>query len=283
MLGIRPTTNANVVLDTLIGREADLDGLLIPERITSIPYRYLNWVNECTRTLGPMLTNQEFDRLVLTRTYWALLAMGRDERLASADLVRLEVAQRRSAFTEVIDRLRADTPAPGWIGGRAMVVPDTNVWMLHSHEIETFPWSDHIDVRTGIPLVIWVPSIVLEELDALKRDRGDMFVGGTRVPRRTLARRALHTLTDWIDDPKFPHSFQEMRAGRVARDVEVRILAEEREHIRLGRADAELIDIAQRLRPYALISHVVTYDASMAFRARAIYQPVILLTEPDVD
>ncbi|MCU1412438.1 MAG: hypothetical protein JWR04_3145 [Rhodoglobus sp.] len=277
MLGIRAAVASDHVIDQLRESLSRLDTATNADSVARALAAYLTWVNDCCRTLGPILSSEELDRLVLTRRYWALLGVVSIEVSKILwDVIRIEIAERREAFGIAIDELRG-MQSPH--SARASVIPDTNVWMRHHDSLGSLPWEDHLDLRGGVDLVIWIPSVVLEELDSLKRDRGEMFIDGKRVPRRTLARNALRTITGWFgSNPEWPHAFQSTESR--PRNVQVRVLTEGRDHVRLRTADAELIDVAQSMSPFFVKTFMMTYDVSLAFRARAIGQKAVLLDEP---
>lgn len=277
MLGIRAAVASDYVLEHLRESLSRIDAAANADSVARALSAYLTWVNDCCRTLGPLLTKEELDRLVLTRRYWALLGVVSVEvSKVLWDVIRTEIAERREAFGRAIDDLRG-MQSPH--SARASVLPDTNVWMRHHDSLDTLPWQEHLDLRGSADLVIWIPSVVLEELDSLKRDRGEMFIDGRRVPRRTLARNALKTITGWFGtNPDWPYSFKS--TGPNPRHLHVRVLTETADHVRLGSVDAELIDIAQSVSPFFVKTIMMTYDVSLAFRARAIGQSTVLLDEP---
>ena len=279
MLGLLPTTNADHARSLLEDRASHLHQVTNAQTVTDAFNLYLSWANTSAQVLGGIVTPDELDRLVLTRRYWALLAIApANVGLVLWDLIRTEIAERVVAFTKAVTELDSYTARPGAL---AMIVPDTNVWMRHSGEIDALPWFSYLNMRAAVPITIWVPSVVLEELDSLKRDRGNMNVAGQPIPRRHLARRALNRLTDWFEDPLYPHHLVSVPPDRPDRPIEIRLLPEARDHVRLSRVDAELIDIAQRLSPFCVQSFVMTYDVALTFRARAVLQAAILLDEPD--
>jgi len=278
LLRIHPTITPEYAIEQLRDMQARLDRAANANTVQDAFHEYLNWVTLCAQTFGPILLGDELDRLILTRRYWALLnVVSTNVAGVLWDVIRVEIAERRAAFDDAIselDSMRSPLTA------RAAVVPDTNVWMRHHNQLADLPWGEYLNLRGSVRLTIWLPSVVLEELDKLKRDRGEMVVGGERYPRRDLARRALRSITEWFgSNPSWAHHFNTNESN--SRQVEVRVITEDRDHVRLASVDAEIIDIAQSFTPFFVNSQVMTYDVSLAFRARAVGNSAILLPEPE--
>lgn len=277
MLAIRPGYNAEYVLGHLTAAENTAANLLGGSRVTTD--RYSGWVNDALRTLGPALSAEELNRLITTPFYWAIIgalsAKSATENTLLA-LIESELTRQQQLISHVRDELAREIQR--WVTRKAvMAVVDTNVLLLHSSELETFDWHGTLNERTNVPLVIWIPIAVVDELDNLKRNAGDMTIRGVRVPRRTLARQALRALDEAFPDPFY--SFALDGVGGPSHQAELRLLMDDEAHQRLERPDAEIIDRALSLSALSERTSLITYDLGMSFAARAAGLRTVLLRD----
>lgn len=216
--------------------------------------------------VGGRISQADLAALVLNRRYEVLLGsfgtMAATETAVQRvvnDLVSLELDERVKDFDAAIATLKAYKER--WSNVGDLLVLDTNFYVEHPDEVQDADLARVTAARTpGWAIHVLVPLLVVDELDRLKRDN--------RV--RSRARTALRTL-----NTVFARVSEDQPMGRLRADapnmgpVTMELLFDPPEHERLPDPDAEIVDRA--LAVQILSGHdvtMVTYDTSMAFRAR---------------
>lgn len=222
---------------------------------------YLAWVSGAVRRLRPLVAPGELRRLVVTETYWTVLTMANPS--AAPPLMRAlhdEIEARHHDLRAAVTAVASFVDSWSSAEGTALVVPDTNVLLHEDEELERISWHDIVGATAeGADVVrVVLPLLVVDELDDQKRDKV-----------RDRARRTLRTIYMRFErDTGVTASLQEGSAQRGR--VELRLLLDPPGHVRLARADDELVDRAAILQ--ALLGkrvHFVTYDTGAALRATA--------------
>ena len=235
---------------------------------------YLEWAGRAARMLGYQISQADLAALVLNRRYEVLLGsfstMAATETAVQRvvnDLVSLELDERVKDFDAAIATLKAYQTR--WSSLGDLLVLDTNFYVEHPDEVQDVDLAQLTAATTpGWKAHVLVPLLVVDELDRLKRDNR--------------ARTALKTL-----NTVFAQVSEAQPMGRLRADapnlgpVTMEILFDPPEHERLPDNDAEIVDRALAVQ---ILSGrdvtMVTYDTSMAFRARQSGLKDLLLTQP---
>ena len=162
-----------------------------------------------------------------------------------------------------------------------IAVLDTNVLMMDHSRLTEMPWHQLSETRDMQLVRVIIPIIVVDELDALKRSSGEMRIGGKGIPRRTVARQALRTVSGMFQQPSDVYSFDQSDDALIRRPVTIELLMDAPFHKRLSSPDAEIRDRALSLKPYAQRTLLVTYDLGNQFSAEAIGLATRRLTDAD--
>lgn len=162
-----------------------------------------------------------------------------------------------------------------------IAVLDTNVLMMDHSRLTEMPWHQLSETRDMQLVRVIIPIIVVDELDALKRSSGEMRIGGKGIPRRTVARQALRTVSGMFQQPSDVYSFDQSDDALIRRPVTIELLMDAPFHKRLSSPDAEIRDRALSLKPYAQRTVLVTYDLGNQFSAEAIGLATRRLTDAD--
>lgn len=243
---------------------------------------YREWVGEALKALLLVLAGASLEELLLTYRYRVLtgaapadygvnqLAMlARDElqdqaRAFSAAAEELE--RRKNLWTK---RLASETG-----GGQAhAAVVDTNLLMIAGDRLREQDWNAALEVHRSDPIAIVVPLRVIKELDRHKTSPGSMNLGGKNsIPRRDLARKALIALESMLDgtfsgEPVLLNG-EQLEAKTTTRALSLLPLVDEITHQGHADADAEIIDRAQSLVPFAKSVSLLTGDTGMLLQAR---------------
>jgi rRNA-processing protein FCF1 len=243
------------------------------------PYQeYVRWANDSAQKLSNLISPADIERLVLTRRYWLLQSMeaawgsASARILMNAELVErvrdLEAAQQ--ALQQQIDR---------WSRPGVFVVPDTSFYITHPVKLEDAVEGDdlfgHLDLASFEGVHFLVPIVVIDELDGLKRSRGDV---GWR------AGYTLAVFDKRLRDPTRPATLRPADeitgtgSGTFREAITVEILFDPPRHARLPINDDEIIDRALAVQVLAGRDlTVVTYDTGQSMRARAAGLRVVKL------
>ncbi|WP_328940562.1 PIN domain-containing protein [Streptomyces sp. NBC_00250] len=221
--------------------------------------KYLTWATESVRVLNSQIRPKDIDALVRTPQYWALLAgagqiNGRLEAALSNGLIDLEVRQRVEAFDLAVKAFTEQMTR--WPESTSVLVLDTGLFIKHPTKFEETDFAALAGTERDIRIV--VPMVVVEELDRLKES------GNQQV--RWRAGYSLAVLDRLLEE----------RAPLPTATVE--ILMDNPGHARLSEADDEIVDRALTVRTMAAGPvRLITYDTSMAMRAKFATLPVLKL------
>lgn len=231
-----------------------------PASVQDVPEQYLRWVVEQEPMLRSVLTPQDVARLLLTDRYWATQA----NPAYSAPVVlavRQEVQARERDLDEAMQS--ALKLAARWEsndGHTFIVVADTNVYLHHPDSIEHLDWRALIGISnlTLADVRVVLPLVVVDELDDLKR-----------TDLRSRARQTLKIIYEWFGSDVTRRRVVSRRAADTGQAT-AELLLDPDGHVRLARADDELIDRAARLQSLSgRTIHFVSYDTGAVFRAKA--------------
>jgi hypothetical protein len=242
--------------------------------------RYLEWASRQERMLASLVTRDELERILATKRYWTIqsldpIAYGP----ALTDLITLEVNARVDEFEVEVSLLEAErdlwnvaSQASTFGDHLHAVVVDTNVLMTHRTKLEQADWSAIAGKHRLQSIGIAIPSIVVDELDNLKHTNGKMMIDGVNHERRWLATQAL----GWLEGA-FPGVEQRVLLRRAAMtgasplpELYAVLTSEPLSHIRLPKADSEIISRALALVPIAKSVTIASYDTNMIFAARRL-------------
>lgn len=242
---------------------------------------YLIWSIEAMRTLRTVLEPESVCALIETTSFRLIHAVdaGSYPRLALGSIVQAELDARILALDEAAGTLRKELSRWDWQGGLALQpthyigVLDTNVLMLQSEHLLARDWNTLVDARFGQRISLVIPQAVILELDRLKRSNGTMVVGGggggKKLQQRTLARRALRILNSAFPGKETVFTLRESRDdnNQVVSPLRLVIHLDDLRPQAFAEADAEIIDRALSLQPWAQKVTLLTDDTSMRFRA----------------
>jgi PIN domain len=237
---------------------------------------YMRWALDAVRILGRQIAESDLERLVMTRTFWALQTWTMGESVAW--LVDAELDQRVSIFEEARDDLAAQIDRWSRYNWE-YVVPDTSLFIQHPQKVEELDLSEHLGLR-GQGVHLLVPIAVVDELDGLKQ-HGDKQV-------RWRARHTLQVLDQVLPDPNGvgelrPAHFSPVFVGHgIPRgEVTVEIVTDPVGHARLPITDDEIID---RTLAFQVLAGqrvtMITYDTGQSTRARVAGLKVVKIPQP---
>lgn len=221
--------------------------------------KYLTWATESMRMLSSYIRAKDVEALVRTPQYSALLAgaghiNGRLEAAVSNGLIDLEVRQRVEAFDLAIKSFQEQMTR--WPESAAVLVVDTGLFIKHPTKLEEIDFAALADTERDVRVV--VPMVVVEELDRLKES------GKAQVRWRAGYSLAVidRLLADQVPLAK----------------ASVEVLMDNPGHVRLPEEDDEIVDRALSVQTLASGPfRLITYDTSMAMRARFVGLPVLKL------
>lgn len=226
--------------------------------------RYLAWAANERRTLGSAISEADMDRLVTTRTYWALVSAGGVAPIAVLDI---ELQSRIQALDGEEQELTKEHDRWSRVGWTTAAVLDTNALMTHHASLQDIQWHELVGERDMRTVRVVIPLIVIDELDKLKRSTGTMTIGGKVFQRRTLARQSLRTVAAMFDAVHTVVSVDQSKEVPYSRPVTFELLADAPGHVRLETADAEIRDRALALAAHTNRVLLVTYDLGNQFAA----------------
>jgi rRNA-processing protein FCF1 len=214
---------------------------------------YVGWATTQAQYLQSFIARDDIERLVLTRSFYALLDNSTGSSPRGFPLLSGEVTARLADLEATIATL--DGQLARWESAFELVVLDTNVYV---HAPDPF---DALDLSAYLGTDRWhllIPLVVIDELDRLKRSTGTAD-NGDRMRNR--ARQALRSLEQSVEagDLIYPQGYST-----------VEVVLDPDRHVRMPLADDEIIDRAVTVQRIAGRSvHVMTSDTGMLFRARA--------------
>lgn len=260
---IWPTTGATGINVLTALRDVEIDAGNIYSHGTdagAVVTSYLSWVSAATNRLRGLVNPEDQRRLILSETYWSALSMANPS--AAPPLMRAihdEIAARQHAIKLAAQALSdfLTTWTQDALGTTFLVV-DTNVILHHGQDVEHIPWHRLVGEGTQVPLCVVLPLLIVDELDDQKRGK-----------QRSEARRALRSIyAHFRSDVAIPVTLTSPTLGSAP--VQMRLLLDDSGHIRLPRADDELVARAVSLQ--SLLGkqiRFITYDTGAALRATA--------------
>ncbi|MEU9685353.1 PIN domain-containing protein [Amycolatopsis japonica] len=240
---------------------------------------YLSWASDAVSALGQQISSADLDRLVLTTRYEQLLsgvgtlAGTHTTRLVNL-LVSQELQQRVDAFEEAVLTLQQHINR--WSQSDYFVVADSSFYIKHPDKLEAVDLAKVVDFHDG-PIHLLFPMAVVDELDRLKESKD-----------RHLRWRAGYTLA--VLDRLFQGGAETARLREADRDVQrttgirrgevnVEILFDPPEHVRLPISDDEIVDRAAAVQPLVRRQVVLlTYDTGQSSRGRKAGLKVVKLS-----
>jgi hypothetical protein len=219
--------------------------------------KYVRWAADAARSLAARVSHEDVNRLVLTQRHWVIQGLVQGE-LPAILAVQLELDQRVAELTAAQTALGSQMSTwPTSDDPGRIIVPDTNIFLEHANEYPDIDWADTVKARGLEPLHIVIPLVVIDELDRAKRNH----------TTKTRARRTLRLLNQMALRPGQPAPLGESSQHG---PVDVRVLPEEADHVRLADADMEIVDVANALKDLTgLQVELVTFDTGMVVRARS--------------
>lgn len=236
---------------------------------------YARWARNAASQLARMLRPEDVDRLVLTRRHWVIQGLdpqGLPETIEP--LVNLELEERVRTLANAVSKQEAIIER--WVARTGLVVvADTNVYVEHEEPLASYDWQGIVGAGAARGLHLVVPTIVIDELDGLKRHN--------RQKVKSQARQKLRTLEELLlENPLGVAELQPMHDSVGA--VTVELLLDDPEHVRLPHPDDELVDRALTLSVVAGRQvHFVTGDHGALFRGAVADLVVYHLPTPDDD
>ncbi|MFB6726141.1 PIN domain-containing protein [Kribbella sp. NPDC056345] len=219
--------------------------------------KYVRWANGAVASLGTCLSHEDVNRLILTQRYWLIQGLTHTG-LVTVQAVQLELDQAVAVLTAARNTLRAQVDM--WLSSEragCIIVPDTNIFLEHADEFPDIDWAEVVRADGLEPLHIAIPLVVIDELDRAKRNQA----------KKSRARRTLKLLNQMALRPGSPVALPESSQHGT---IDVRVLAEEVDHVRLLDADMELVEVASALKDLTGLDVVlVTFDTGMVVRARS--------------
>jgi rRNA-processing protein FCF1 len=221
--------------------------------------RYLTWATDSMQMLRNQIREQDIDVLVRTPGYQALLLGagqigGNVAPGLTNGLIDLEVRQRVEVFDLAIKSFKEQMTR--WPESAAVLVVDTGLFIKHPTKLEEIDFAALVDTERDVRVV--VPMVVVEELDRLKES------GKAQV--RWRAGYSLAVLDRLLAD-QVPLA-----------TASVEVLMDNPGHVRLPEEDDEIVDRALSVQTLASGPfRLITYDTSMAMRARFVGLPVLKL------
>jgi len=264
MLSIRIGFTPPVVLDYLRNASETARNVVNSSFDADKIGRYLEWAANQRRTLGSSISSADMDRLITTRTYWALVSAGGVTAIA---LIDIELQSCIAALETEEAELRHAHERWSRAGWTTAAVLDTNALMTNHATLLSSPWHDVIGESEMRSVRIVIPMIVIDELDTLKRSNGLMKINGKDHPRRTVARQALRTVAGIFPTADTVKAVNQSTESPDARPVTIELMADPPGHIRLENPDAEIRDRALTLAAHANRVLLVTYDLGNQFAA----------------
>jgi len=237
---------------------------------------YRSWGNLQAQALAGHVTGQTLDSLITTPRYWTLqsidpIAYGP----ALQSFVSLAITETKRDLEAAASRLDAQISEWSNWGGVAgqlnAVVLDTNVLLRHSRDLQQIDWCALSKVWPDSAIALVIPLVVVEELDKKKSSNETMEIASGTEKTRNLARRALRELESFFPEGRRTHVFgQREHPDHRLGSLRAMLLIDDLDRVRQSRNDAEVIEIALDLQPFAAKVTIATYDNSMIFRAQAV-------------
>lgn len=218
--------------------------------------RYISWATAQASMLQEYLAKDDVERLILTRSFYALLDNSTGSHPRGFPLLDGEIRARLADLELAIGEL---TAAIGrWRSGPQLVVLDTNVYIHAKSDFTALDLRSHLGTDAWHLLILLVN---LDELDGLKRSGKTVNDRGQSV--RTRARLALRLIEEKITEPDIVKPLN--NSGSL-----VEVVMDPRRHQRLASNDDELVERSATIRSIAgRPVHLLTGDTGMLMRGRS--------------
>jgi len=223
------------------------------ERLT----RYRTWSDQAVELLEPLVDRAVLRELVTTPRYWALHALDPTLPPTALSAVDVELDGCARRFERLEQHVREDVARYRPVVRQ--VVADTNVYLHGERTFDHDDWAGLCGAGDFGEVTLFVPLLVLDELDQAKLSNKDDVRSRARLTLKVLR----HRLSPSGQRQKLHPDNPEDR-------VHVQLVLDPPRHVRLERADDELVRVTRALQDYS--NHPVafaTQDVGAQFRAEA--------------
>lgn len=295
MISLRPHARADVAAKTLLDAARDGDNVLGSATAETILDKYRRWASDQIRLVGQYVHDEEMPRTITTRRYWSIQNLDPNTYGAFelVQYVQLELRERvellrREATLLTLEFNRWNVQGHGIDSSHlrphalSAVVLDTNVLLFSHTELGTRDWHADLCLVKSEPIGLGIPLRVVRELDRSKMANRNVINRGTKDELRKAAGKALRLLEDAFEDPSERKILRPQTSTPTAISPEINLLLipDRVPGTPLEDADAEIVDRALSLIPFAESVHVLSYDAGMVFRARQVGLHAVKLNYP---
>lgn len=265
-LKLLPGTRVDTVLDVLTGLSDRLSNVGTGDK-WNVLTGYLRWANDAADQLGTRVSAHDVAHLVLTRRHWAVQGIAPPANDALMSLLQLEIGERTRAFAAAHEDLQRAVNRWGQHPGH-LLVPDTNIYLQHPDVFTDMDWRALLGIREYEWIQLVLPLLVIDELDRAKLGNA-----------RTKARVTLRAIDALFPDIQWPVPLPDSGGHEL---MQAHLLLDDPGHVRLPRADSELVDRCSALAAIASRDvTLVTFDKGMAIRARVAHLAVKKLPDPE--
>ena len=193
----------------------------------------MTWVTDASRVLSGLISSPDVHTLVLSDRYRLMLPalvnlhphFSGQELI---DLVQLELDERANALDGLISEL--EQLGQRWPGRGVFVAADTSFFLEADKKMDEYDFASLLDLADK-PLHLFVPMVVVDELDKAKSDRA-----------RGRARSALAILDETLVDPRQPANLQRDSDREKLGQITIELLLDPPGHTRMSITDDEIID-----------------------------------------
>jgi hypothetical protein len=246
-------------------------------------FAYLEWATEAASQLSSFLRPQSVSDLIHTRRYEHLLMAGHgliggrtSQHRVLNGLINAEVADRIAIFERAGYLL--EQRIGRWSDSSLLIVADTNFYMQHEKRFDEVDFFDLLltedRLAPGEHIHLILPILVVDELDSQKRR--------SEIDKRSRARQTLAVIDRLFEDPHACPRIASGAGSSGAGIVTMELLPDPPNHIRLPRADDELVDRIVSEQPVAARAiTLLTYDSGAATRGRLARLVVKKLVESE--
>lgn len=229
----------------LIAEASSITGATSVNQVV-LAQRYLRWCEQVERHLQASFSDPVLARDLYTPRHWQIRAIDSTTRMAY-EMIDSELRDQLRALSALRDQIEHYSGMAHPLEGESLVLLDTNVY-LHGQPFENVRWN-HYTKSKNVRLLM--PLIIVDELDKQKE-------------RYQSARSVLRAL-----DALFGGSTS-LAALPVRDGVTLQVVDEPAGHIRLGRADDEIVRQAAYFSAVAESKvTILTRDRGMRIRALA--------------
>lgn len=228
---------------------------------------YIAWANKGVQKLRKLVTAESLEGLILSRRYWLLQSIADQADTKSVSyLVDVELLECEKALEELLAEL---TDAhQRWARPGRCVVPDTSFYIHHLAKLEEVELAPLLNVWEE-PIRIFVPLLVIEELDRLKRSGKEVTRWRSGYTLAVLERLLSAPSSIGVIRPK---DFEPLQHGGSPRGaVTIEVFMDPPGHVRLPVSDDEIVDRALSIQAFARQPvTLLTCDTSQTFRGRHV-------------